>query len=77
MCGCGETHRIMSALGIIEDFDSYYETDIDNKPTLVRTKQDVRDAVARHNDGEEADKMGKLTIFDGIRTNRVNYVHKG
>ena len=77
ICNCGEVERLISAPGIIEDFDPYIETDIDNKPVYVRTKQDLRDSVARHNDGEEADKMGKLAVYDGIRTNKVNYVHKG
>jgi len=61
----------MSAPGIIENFEAYVETDIDDQPVFVNTKQDLKDAVARHNDGELADKMGKLTVFDGIRSDKV------
>lgn len=71
LCGCGEVYKIISKLGIVENFEGYYETDIGNKPIYMRHAQDVRDAVARHNDGKEADKMGKLAIYDGIRNDRV------
>lgn len=65
------THRLVSSLGIVKNFEEYYETDIDNEPIHIKNKQDVTDAVARHNDGAEADKMGKLAIYDGIRTDRA------
>lgn len=71
ICDEYTSHRIMSSLGIIENFEDYYETDIDNKPVYIRTKQDLRDSVARHNDGKEADMMGPLAIFDGIRSDKI------
>ena len=70
-CRKMELYRVISVPGILENFDSYYETDIGNLPIYIRTKQDLKDAVARHNDGAEADKMGKLAVYDGIRTDRA------
>jgi len=71
ICNYSTEHRLVSSLGKIKQFEGYFETDIDNKPVYIKHKQDLRDAVAKHNDGEEADKMGKLAIYDGIRTDRV------
>lgn len=57
-------HLLMSAPGKIENFEAYYEADIDDKPIFVRNKQDLKDAINKHNDEELADKVGKLRIYD-------------
>ena len=66
-------HKIMSALGRIEGFDPYLETDITDKPIYIRHKQDLKDAIAKYNDGEEASKTGKLAVYDTIKSNKVKY----
>ena len=65
-CNQLKCKRIMSALGRIDNFEAYYETDIDDKSVLVRTRQDLKDAIAKHNDGELADKVGTLAPYDPI-----------
>uniref|UniRef100_A0A6M3L189 Putative regulatory protein FmdB zinc ribbon domain-containing protein n=1 Tax=viral metagenome TaxID=1070528 RepID=A0A6M3L189_9ZZZZ len=72
-CNFGTEHRVMSQLARIIDFDPYMETDLGDKPIYIRTKQDLKDALARHNDGEEANRLGKLGIYgQDIKTDRVN-----
>ena len=70
-CGCARVKKLISAPAIIEKFDPYMETDIYDKPIKIRTKQDLRDAVAKYNDGEWASKTGKLAVLDRIKTDRI------
>ena len=65
VCGSPTDHKIMSALGNIKNFEAHYQDHIDHKPVLVRNRQDLKDALARHNDSELASKVGKLRAYDG------------
>ena len=46
--------------GAVHVFDAQFCENIDHEPVYVRTKQDVVDAVNRHNDTELAQKQGRL-----------------
>lgn len=65
-CNSLTKHRLISKFGKIENFDPHFETDIDDKPVFVRHRQDLKDAIAKFNDGEQASKTGKLTLYDDI-----------
>lgn len=61
-CG-GDTYRMLSAHRP-RSFDSQFVRDIQNEPVYVRNKQELTDAVNRFNDGELADKQGKVRVYE-------------
>ena len=65
--GCTECqarcNKIISAPAVIKNFEDYYETDIGDKPVLVRTRQDLKDSLAKYNDTEQASKTGNLAVY--------------
>lgn len=44
------------------NFEPYKEENIDHEPVFVRNTMDLKDAIKRHNDGELASKVGKLSF---------------
>ena len=70
-CG-GRCSRILSTSQLItkpstqiQSFQPHEVTDIDDKPIFVKNNQELKDALARHNDSEIAQKVGKLRVYDG------------
>ena len=70
-CG-GRCSRILSTSQIktkpstqIQPFEPHMVTDIGDKPVFVKNRQELKDSLARHNDSEIAQKVGKLRVYDG------------
>jgi len=70
-CG-GRCSRILSTSQLvtkpstqIQSFKPHEVTDIGDKPVFVKNRQELKDALARHNDSEEASRVGKLRVYDG------------
>lgn len=52
------------------NFEAQWVRDIDDKPVFVRNRNELRDAIARHNDSELASKQGRLRTCEPKLTRR-------